>query len=160
MTNNLSKLLKTSQKPLLVSYLMTGYPNFTASLKFAETLIENGTDILELGIPFSDPMADGKLIANSAKIALEANIKLADGLKLAAHLRAKYPSLPIILMGYLNPFLKYPMADLAKSGKALIDGLIIVDLPIEENHQYKALLKANQLSLIELLSPNTSLNRA
>jgi tryptophan synthase alpha chain len=146
-------------KAKLISYIMAGYPDLKSSYELALKLIESGTDILEIGIPFSDPVADGKTIQYAASKALENNININNCLDLSLRIKKKYPNIKIILMGYFNPIYHYGSSSFIKDAiKAGINSLIIVDLPYEEQINYPEFNNKN-LPLVNLITPLTSKNR-
>lgn len=148
-----------NKKAKLISYIVAGYPDLEQSHKIAIELIKTGTDILEIGIPFSDPVADGKIIQYSTNEALKNNINLDDCLRLTTKIKKDYPHIKIILMGYFNPIFKYGIKTFNKAAiKANVDSLIIVDLPYEEQINYLEYLDA-KLPLINLVTPLTSEKR-
>ena len=141
-----------NKKAKLISYIVAGYPDLEQSHKIAIELIKTGTDILEIGIPFSDPVADGKIIQYSTNEALKNNINLDDCLRLTTKIKKDYPHIKIILMGYFNPIFKYGIKKFNKAAiKANVDSLIIVDLPYEEQINYLEYLDA-KLPLINLVT--------
>jgi len=153
--------LKSEAKTALVSFVMAGDPSIEISESVMETLIDSGTDILEIGMPFSDPVADGSVIQNSGRRALKTEIDLNKILGLASRIAKKYQDLPIILMGYFNPIHKFGVEDFCKKAKtAGVSGFIIVDLPYEERLRYDEVFKKYDIAFINLISPNTSLGRA
>src|ERR1044071_5630468 len=117
MENRLITLFKNSSKPLLSVYYTAGFPKLDDTSTVAGSLEKAGADIIEIGIPFSDPVADGPTIQQSNKIALDNGINLALILKQIAEIR-KTAKLPIILMGYLNPVMQYGIAKFAKDAAA------------------------------------------
>ena len=138
---------------------MVGYPDLDTSYKIAESMIKSGTNVIELGIPFSDPVADGKLIQNAAKKALENDTTLKDVLKIAKKLNKNYPQIKIILMGYFNPIHKFGVKKFVNECKKInIGGLIIVDLPAEELNNYPLLIDP-KLPVINLITSLTSKER-
>ncbi|MDQ7038657.1 MAG: tryptophan synthase subunit alpha, partial [Aquificota bacterium] len=96
-------LLESKGERVLVSYLVVGYPSYDVSLKAFRTVLENGTDILEIGFPFSDPVADGPTIQTAHEIALRNGIRLKDVLRLSMDLKEDFPGVPFLLMTYYNP---------------------------------------------------------
>ena len=160
MANRISKLLTNfSGRKLLIPFFTAGYPNLNTSLKLVNIAEQCGVDMVELGVPFSDPLADGAEIQYSSKYALDNRISVRKILEGVKELRKK-SQIPIILMGYYNPILAYGktkfMKDAHNSG---VDGLIIPDLPIEEAHLlYNQAIK-NNLSMIFLVSPTSSKER-
>ena len=127
--NNISRKLQElskQNKTALVSYIVAGDPDLNISYNVMEKLIASGTDIIELGIPFSDPIADGKIIQDSSKRALENNINLDDILELTKRITMQYPDIPVILMGYFNPINKYGITKFLQDAKNHnVSGLII-----------------------------------
>ncbi|RTZ60723.1 MAG: tryptophan synthase subunit alpha [Gammaproteobacteria bacterium] len=156
------RLKKTflSGKKLLVSYAMVGYPDFESSLKTFELLIENGSDIIEIGYPFSDPVADGSTIQVAHEKALENGIGFKDVLQAVELLRSKYPEVPLIVMTYYNPIFKIGLEKFVTAFKSAgADGFIVPDLPPEESGELKKLAEENDLSLIMLAAPTSSERR-
>lgn len=153
--------LKTQKRAALIAYIMGGDPNLKESAALLAAMPEAGADIIELGFPFSDPMADGPVIQAAAGRSLEAGTTLAKTLKLVSDFRKKDKETPIILMGYYNPVLQFGSDKLVKEAlKAGVDGLLIVDLPPEEDD---ALIKAankGKLAIIKLAAPTTTPERA
>ena len=143
-----------------VSYIMAGDPDAATTLATLKGLPSAGADVIELGFPFSDPMADGPSIQRAALRALQAGMTLAGTLDLVRRFREGDDATPIVLMGYLNPILTYGIepfaADAAKAG---VDGIIVVDCPPEEAGPLADALDANRLSLIRLATPTTDAAR-
>lgn len=150
--------LKKQARPGLVTFIMGGDPGVAQSLAILKALPGAGADVIEIGMPFSDPMADGPTIQAAGIRALKAKTKLADILHMVVDFRAEDGSTPIILMGYYNPICHYGIerfcADAVKVG---VDGLIIVDIPPEEEDEFKPYAEKAGLALIRLVAP-TSLN--
>jgi tryptophan synthase alpha chain len=148
--------LKAEGRPAFVAYVMAGDPTPGASLEIVKGLPGAGADIIELGFPFSDPMADGPAIQLAAQRALKAGMTLAKTLELARAFRAVDPATPIVLMGYLNPVLIYGYARFANDAADVgVDGLIVVDCPPEEADPLADPLDAAGISLIRLATPTT-----
>ena len=144
-----------SGKPL-ICYFMAGYPSLEDSLKTAETLIEAGADILEVGVPFSDPVADGPTIQEAHEKAVKDGITPLDVLELTERLKKKYPDTPLVLMTYYNPIFKFGDESLCKLAKEKgVDGFIVPDLPPEEASDFKKIANDNELSTIFLLAPTS-----
>ncbi len=145
----------------LIPYLTLGYPTLSESAALIEALIAGGADIIELGIPFSDPIADGPTIQDASTIALREGITPADCLEQVASLRKDGVETPFLLMGYYNPILRYGpkewAADCAASG---VDGMIIADLPPEEAAPLQDACQESDLALVYLVAPTTGLERA
>ena len=140
----------------LVSYITAGAPDLRTTLSLMHSLAANGADILELGIPFSDPMADGPTIQRAAERALAQGVSLKDVLALVAEFRQSNAATPVVLMGYLNPVeIRGVAAFAADAAAAGVDGMLLVDLPPEEAEEYRAAFAHNGLALISLASPTT-----
>jgi tryptophan synthase alpha chain len=147
---------RASNRAVLIPYITLGYPTLERSLALAEAAIEGGADILELGIPFSDPLADGPVIQRATHMALENGTTVSLCLELASRLRSKYPQIPLVFMGYLNPILAFGEASFCQSCRESgVDGLIIPDLPPEEGKDIEGQCRENGLALIYLAAPNT-----
>jgi tryptophan synthase alpha chain len=148
--------LKQQNRAGLITYIMAYDPSLAKSTEILNGLPEAGADIIELGMPFSDPMADGPTIQEAAIRALEAGAKLAGILQMVAEFRKNNVSTPLILMGYYNPLQHYGLNKFIDDAKkAGVDGLLIVDLPPEEDDQLHALSLKAGLSLIKLITPTT-----
>ena len=148
-------------RPARVLFMPCGFPTKAASLEAMGTLVAGGADVLELGVPFSDPIADGAVIQAASQQALKDGVNLTDILALAAELRARHPALGLVLFSYFNPLLAYgPERLCADAAKAGIDGLLVVDVPYEEQDEFKPLVTAAGLSWIPLISPATTPERA
>lgn len=148
--------LKAEGRPALMTYVMGGDPDMETSLAIMKALAANGADLIELGMPFSDPMADGPAIQASARRALLGGQTLAKTLALVEQFRAADPDTPIILMGYYNPIYIYGVDRfLAECLRVGVDGLIVVDLPPETDEELcLPALKAG-LNFIRLATPTT-----
>ena len=143
------------KRKALIAYLTVGYPNIDATIEIAEALVDGGCDIIELGIPFSDPLADGATIQRASQHALEAGITPRKCLEVAAELRKKV-EIPLLFMGYYNPMLHYGLDKFcAASHKAGIDGFIIPDLPPDEGSEVEAIMKKRGLDLVYLVAPTS-----
>lgn len=158
--NRLIEKITKQSKSLLNIYCTAGYPKLNDTTKILEALQKAGADIIEIGIPFSDPLADGPTIQHSNGIALENGIAIPVLFEQLNDIRKKV-SVPLILMGYLNPVLQYGFEAFCKKCKAIgIDGLIIPDLPLYEfSTKYKLIFEQNNLSNICLITPKTSVER-
>ncbi|CAN5600580.1 tryptophan synthase subunit alpha [soil metagenome] len=138
-----------------VAYITVGDPTFEASLAVAHALDQAGVDILELGLPFSDPLADGPTIQSAAGRALESGMTVARALELLHKFREK-SELPIVLFTYLNPIYAYGFEKFLKDASAAgADGLLILDLPPEEAEQNAELVSSGHLDPIRLIAPTT-----
>ncbi|MEM9240905.1 MAG: tryptophan synthase subunit alpha [Pseudomonadota bacterium] len=148
--------LKASGKKAFVAYIMAGDPNFETSLELVKGLPKAGVDIIELGLPFTDPMADGPTIQLAGQRALEAGMTLERTLEMAAEFRKNDDTTPIVLMGYYNPiFHRGVEAFLADAKAAGVDGLIVVDLPPEEDEELCIPAQEAGLNFIRLATPTT-----
>ena len=152
---------KGESRAVLVTYLMAGDPDLDSSYQALCALRDNGADIIELGAPFTDPMADGPAIQRAGLRALANGTKLTDVLGLAARFRESDQTTPLILMGYANPVHSMGYEAFAKAAAAAgIDGSIIVDLPPEEDGALRAAYEHLGLSVIRLATPTTGEQRA
>ncbi len=149
--------LKAERRAGLVAFLTVGYPDVEATLRLVPALVDGGTDIIELGVPFSDPVAEGPTIQRASFHALEHGVTMATCLDVTAKLRSRGVEAPIILMGYYNPVLAFGVERFAHdAAKAGVDGVIAVDLPPEESDPLREACVANNLRLIYLLAPTST----
>ncbi len=147
---------RSSHKAALIPFITAGFPNLELSLQLMHALVDGGADIIELGIPFSDPMADGPVIQAANDVALGQGVSLARVLNLVSDFRKTNKKTPVVLMGYLNPIEQMGYEIFAVACKeAGVDGVLTVDLPPEESTLLLPLLKANAVSAIFLISPLT-----
>jgi len=145
-----------SGRKLLVPYITAGDPDLDTTLALMRTLVANGADVIELGIPFSDPMADGPVIQAACERALAGGTRLVDVLDLVRRFREEDDTTGVVLMGYLNPVERMGYAAFAEAASAAgVDGVLTVDLPPEEADDLVAALDAHALDAIFLLSPTT-----
>ncbi len=152
--------LKAENRKAFVSYIMAGDPDFDASLEIVKGLPAAGVDIIELGLPFTDPMADGPTIQLAGQRALAAGMTLQRTLDLAAEFRKTDDTTPIVLMGYYNPIHSMGVEAFLTAAKAAgIDGLIIVDLPPEEDSELCIPAQKAGINFIRLATPTTDDNR-
>lgn len=152
--------LAAEDRAAFVTYIMAGDPDLEASFEILSKLPAAGADIIELGMPFSDPMAEGPTIQRAAQRSLAAKTKMADVLGLVARFRGQDRDTPIVLMGYLNPVLFRGYEEFAGDAAAAgVDGLIIVDCPPEEADPLADALDAVGVSLIRLAAPTTDAAR-
>lgn len=148
--------LKAKGKKAFVSYIMAGDPDYDTSLEIVRGLPAAGVDIIELGLPFTDPMADGPTIQLAGQKALEAGMTLQKTLDLATEFRKEDDTTPIVLMGYYNPIYSRGVDKFLVDAKAAgIDGLIVVDLPPEEDAELCIPAQAAGLNFIRLATPTT-----
>lgn len=152
--------LKSKQRKALIPYVMAGDPNPAVTVPLLHDLVAAGADLLELGLPFSDPMADGPVIALAAERALAGGTSTLDVLAMVAEFRQQDPETPIVLMGYLNPIeiIGYERF-VAQAEQAGVDGLLLVDLPPEEAASLDGILQQHHIDPIFLLAPTTSAAR-
>ena len=152
--------LKEEGKKAFVAYVMAGDPDFDTSLEIVKGLPEAGVDVIELGLPFTDPMADGPTIQLAGQRALEAGQTLNKTLDLARTFREQDDTTPIVLMGYYNPIYSHGVDRFLEDAKAAgIDGLIVVDLPPEEDSELCIPAQAAGLNFIRLATPTTDEKR-
>ena len=146
---------KERDESALIVYLTGGYPSFETSLSYLMACSEGGADIIEIGVPFSDPMADGAVIQRTSDEALRAGVTPKRVLELTARVREKC-DVPIILMGYYNPIFRMGEEEFVKQAKkAGADGLIVADLPIEESLTLEMFCGNEGIHLIQLIAPTT-----
>ena len=148
--------LRAAGRTALIPYITVGDPTLEATLPVMRALASAGADVIELGVPFSDPMADGPVIQRASERALSNGVGLDDVLTVAAAFRAQDPTTPVVLMGYANPIEAMgttAFADRAQS--AGIDGVIVVDYPPEEAIEFAQLLEARRIAPIFLVAPTT-----
>ena len=152
--------VRAQKRAALMPYVTLGYPQRTLSPAVVESVAASGADLIELGIPFSDPLADGPSIQRSTQVALEQGMNLSGCLEIVADLRGRGVSTPFMLMGYVNPILAYGVqrftADAARVGA---DGLIVPDLPPEEAAELEQACRENGLALVYLVPPTASTER-
>ncbi|MBY4675143.1 tryptophan synthase subunit alpha [Marinobacterium arenosum] len=152
--------LEQQGRKALIPYVTAGDPNPEVTVPLMHALVEAGADILELGVPFSDPMADGPVIQLACERALKHHTRLLDVLAMVKTFREQDGETPVVLMGYLNPIevLGYErFVELAAD--AGVDGVLTVDLPPEESEEFVQLLKARAMDAIYLLAPTTEESR-
>lgn len=152
--------LRARNESALVPFVVAGDPNLDATIAIVREFVARGADIVELGVPFSDPMADGPANQRAAQRGLSSGASLAAILSMVSELR-KESEIPLILFGYFNPIFHYGCARLcADAARAGIDALLVVDLPPEEAGELKIPARANGLDIIYLLAPTTPIERA
>ncbi len=148
--------LKENSEKALVAYFMVGYPDVYTSLKVLEGIGEGGADIIEIGMPFSDPVADGPTIQIAHEVALERGVRFKDVLYVSEKIKGRFPHIPLIIMTYYNPIFRIGLGDFCRKSKdAGISGLIVPDLPPEEADELKEATSSEGLSLIMLASPTS-----
>ncbi|MBS91905.1 MAG: tryptophan synthase subunit alpha [Rickettsiales bacterium] len=152
--------LEKKKEKALVCFVTSGDPDLKTSQKIINTLPKSGADIIEIGIPFSDPMADGPTIQKSSLRAIKSGINLKKTFDIVKEFRKRDNSTPIILMGYFNPIFQFGLTKFFLEGyKNGVDGLIIVDLPPEEDDLIRKHTKKFNIHNIRLLTPTTSTKR-
>ena len=145
-------------KPNFMPYFPLGYPDLPTSIDVIEALAKNGADLIEVGLSFSDPLADGPVIQHATQIALEKGITVKKSLSAVKELRNRGVDIPLILMGYYNPMLAYGLEKFVNDAcDAGADGFIIPDLPAEESNEFKDV--AGEMPLIPMLAPTSSPER-
>jgi tryptophan synthase alpha chain len=150
------ELSKTGRKAL-IPFITAGDPRPDFTLPMMHAMVEAGADVIELGVPFSDPMADGPVIQRASERALDHKMSLRRTLAIATEFRRTNQQTPVVLMGYVNPIEAMGYEDFANAAqRAEIDGVLTVDLPPEEAEECVALLKARDIDPIFLLAPNSS----
>lgn len=153
--------LKGAERKALNTFITAGDPTKATTVPAMHALVRGGTDIIELGVPFSDPEADGPAIQLSSERALAQGTTLRDVLDMVAAFRTSDSTTPLLLMGYLNVLLKMGLDEFASAaGKAGVDGVILVNLPPEEAADVKELLAAEGMDLVLLAAPTTTPERA
>jgi tryptophan synthase alpha chain len=153
--------LKAQGRKALIPYVMAGYPNATITPDLMHGMVSAGADIIELGVPFSDPMADGPVIQKAGEAALRLNIGTAEVLAMVRRFREQDSTTPVVLMGYANPVECYDLkhgkdAFVKDAAAAGVDGVLIVDYPPEECEAFAATLRAYGMDLIFLLAPTST----
>ena len=158
--NNCFETLKLANKKALIAFLTAGDPNYDLSLELIKSLPEAGADIIEIGMPFSDPMADGPSIQASSLRAINSGHKMEKTFEMIESFRKDNSHTPIILMGYFNPIYNYGVNSFIKKIIDIeVDGVIVVDLPPEEDNELCDALDPADLSFIRLVTPTTNADR-
>jgi tryptophan synthase alpha chain len=147
-----------SKTNLLNTYFTAGYPRLHDTIPLAKALVEAGADILEIGMPFSDPLADGPIIQGSSTVALANGMNLPVLFEQLKGLRAAVPETPVLLMGYLNPVMQFGVEEFCRQAAAVgVDGLILPDLPLDEYEEfYQETFQKYGLKAVFLITPQTS----
>jgi len=162
MSQRISRLferLRAEGRPALIAYITAGDPSPSATTEIVAALERGGADLIELGVPFSDPIADGPVIQRSSDRALKAGTKLATVLDMAAQIR-KRSEIPLLLFTYLNPVLRYGLEPLAQAAvKKGIDGCLLTDLSVEEAEPYIQVMRQAGLDTVFLAAPTSSRRR-
>lgn len=151
---------RAENRGAFVAYFTMGFPALDASEQAVDRAIANGADIIELGVPFSDPFADGGVIRAAAYEALRQGVSLKDVLASAKRLRARHPQTGFVLFSYFNPVFSMGLDVFAEAAAAAgIDAVLAVDLPLEERGELVGALRARGVSYVPLIAPNTPLGR-
>jgi tryptophan synthase alpha chain len=158
--SRLSELFKKQNERVLNVYCTAGFPQLNSTLKVMESLQDNGANIIELGMPYSDPLADGEVIQSSGNVAI-ANGMTIDTLFEQLTAMRKTIHIPVVLMGYMNPILQYGFETFCKKAKEVgVDGLILPDLPLFEfENIYGKMIQDNNLDFVFLVTPETPEDR-
>jgi tryptophan synthase alpha chain len=145
-----------TKKPGIVAYITAGDPGLNETRNIALAAIDNGADVIELGVPFSDPLADGPVIQRAMERAVARGVRLTDVIALAKDLRKARPSAGLVIFSYLNPLLRLGMKDFcARAADAGADGVLATDMIVEEAAEYLAAMHANKLAPIFLAAPTS-----
>ncbi|MBB5058333.1 tryptophan synthase alpha chain [Granulicella aggregans] len=148
--------IKFEKKPGIVAYLTTGDPDLNTTRDIALAAIDNGADVIELGVPFSDPLADGPVIQRASERAVARGVRLTDVLVVAKQIREARPNAGLVLFSYLNPVVRIGIEPLCReAADAGIDGILLTDMIVEEADEYLEALRANQLAPIFLAAPTS-----
>ena len=151
--------LKSQKRQALIGYFTAGDPDELTSLKTISAACEAGLDILEIGVPFSDPTCDGPVIQEASQRALANGMTLTKVLNMVAEFRKAHDT-PIVIFSYYNPIFKYGVERFAEAiSNVGVDGVLIVDLPVEENKELSAILKTKDIRIINLVAPTTTQER-
>ena len=151
------KHLRNEGRTGIILYITVGYPDMDATEMLVPALAGAGADLIELGVPFSDPLADGTTIQATSHHALKQGVTLEGCIRLVGRLRDKVPETPLILMGYYNPFLSYGLAGFGlDAGRAGVDGVIVPDLPPDEAAPLLRECNSHSIDVINLLAPTST----
>ena len=156
--NNIDRLFQNKQRNILSIYFTAGFPKLNDTREIILELQKANIDMIEIGIPFSDPMADGKVIQNSSNIALHNGMSMKTLFSQLKEIRNEAPHIPLIMMGYLNPIMQYGFEKFCNNCRSVgIDGMIIPDLPFKDYlEEYKPIADNYGLKIIMLITPETS----
>jgi len=141
-------------------YFTLGYPDLSQTSSYIQAIADNGADLIELGVPFSDPLADGAMIQHSTQVALNEGMSVRRAMEITRGLRQGGIGQGLILMGYINPILSYGIERYAReAAESGVDGLIVPDLPMQEAQSLEEACRQNGLALIAMLAPNSTEER-
>lgn len=151
---------KQDGRTALIPFVTAGYPTLAQSEQLILALVRGGADVIEIGVPFSDPLADGATVQRASQAALENGVRVADCLDLVSRVRSAGVTTPLVFMGYYNPFFQYGLERFATDAAAVgVDGAIVPDLPAEESDDLLAAFRRHGRDLIFLLSPTSTTER-
>ena len=152
--------LKATSRRALIPYITSGFPLPSSTVPLMHALVESGADIIELGVPFSDPMADGPVVQRAGDKALAAGIGLGSVLDYVKSFRTRDRDTPVVLMGYCNPVERMGLATFAKRAAEVgVDGVLLVDVPPEEAAEFAAEMRSHDIDPIFLLAPTSTEDR-
>jgi len=152
--------LAAENRAAIMPFVTAGYPDLETTEQLIEALVASGADLIEIGVPFSDPIADGPTVQVASQKALENGTTLGDCFDIVRRVRAKGITIPLLLMGYVNPFYQYGPERLAATAAEIgIDGFIIPDLPVEESDEFYEPLRRHGRDLIYFLAPTSTVAR-
>ena len=157
--NRFNKIFNEKRK-IFMPYFTLGDPNLDDNLNIIQSAVESGADALELGFPFSDPIADGPTHQKSMERSLQSGVDFKKCVNQIHKIREKYPDIPISLLLYYNILFRIGEESYRQLSDAKVDGIVCVDLPFEESHQHRKLMDKYKLGKVQLIGPNTSLERA
>ena len=158
--NRIQKTFRNNQKKVFIAYVVCGDPDISTTIKIMNTLVDSGVDLIELGVPFTDPIADGPVIQKSIERSLKKNTSLNDVFSVCTKFREKNKITPLVLMGYLNPIENLGYKKFSKiANQSGVDGVLVVDCPPEESSVLSDILQKNDICNIHLASPTTSKSR-
>ena len=158
--NRILKTFRDNKKKVFIAYVVCGDPDISTTIKIMNTLVDSGVDLIELGVPFTDPIADGPVIQKSIERSLKKNTSLIDVFSVCKKFRKKNKTTPIVLMGYLNPIENLGYKKFTNTAvRSGVDGVLVVDSPPEESLTLSSALQENNICNIHLASPTTSKSR-
>jgi len=151
---------RAAGRTVLIPYVTAGDPSLAVTGAIMDAVVDAGADVIELGVPFSDPMADGPVVQRASERALAQHVGLVDVLEVASAFRRRNATTPVVLMGYANPIEAMGTASFVdRAREAGVDGVIVVDYPPEEAGEIAALLRARDIAPIFLIAPTTPVAR-
>lgn len=151
---------RDEKRAAFMPYFTLGYPDLSQTSSYIQAIADNGADLIELGVPFSDPLADGAMIQHSTQVALNEGMSVRRAMEITRGLRQGGIGQGLILMGYINPILSYGIERYAReAAESGVDGLIVPDLPMQEAQSLEEACRQNGLALIAMLAPNSTEER-